>query len=57
MLFKYFYRFSATHKPNPNYYQVLELNPTCTQKQIKANYLKLAKVFHPDVYKGSDMNR
>jgi len=28
-----------------------------TPTNIKKNYLKLAKIYHPDVYKGVDKNR
>jgi len=30
---------------------------TATPTIIKKNYLKLAKIYHPDVYKGADKNR
>ncbi len=30
---------------------------TSPQNNIRKNYLKLAKIFHPDVYKGSDKGR
>ncbi|CAD8121464.1 unnamed protein product [Paramecium sonneborni] len=53
-MIKIIYRFSTQQI---NYYTILELNATCTQKQIKQNYLKLAKIYHPDVYKGNDSNR
>jgi curved DNA-binding protein CbpA len=33
------------------------LPPHATQTNIRKNYLKLAKIYHPDVYKGSDKNR
>ncbi|CAK82683.1 unnamed protein product (macronuclear) [Paramecium tetraurelia] len=54
IMIKIIYRFSTQQI---NYYTILELNATCTQKQIKQNYLKLAKIYHPDVYKGNDANR
>ena len=28
-----------------------------TPTTIKKNYIKLAKLYHPDVYKGADKNR
>jgi hypothetical protein len=31
-----------------DYYQILQLNPTATQAEIKAAYRRLAKLFHPD---------
>lgn len=39
------------------YYQVLELKSAASQKEVKEHYLKLAKIYHPDIYKGSDKNR
>ncbi|CAD8203550.1 unnamed protein product [Paramecium pentaurelia] len=54
IMIKIIYRFSTQQI---NYYTILELNATCTQKQIKQNYLKLAKIYHPDIYKGNDTNR
>ena len=30
---------------------------TAPQSNVRKNYLKLAKIFHPDVYKGSDKGR
>ena len=41
-------------KTKLNYYEILEVNPTATPRQIKNNYHKLAKIYHPDVYKGKD---
>lgn len=40
-----------------NYYELLEVSKTSSQKDIKTSFLKLAKVYHPDVYKGSDTDR
>jgi len=37
-----------------SYYEILNVSPSATQKQIKANYYELAKKYHPDTYKGSD---
>jgi hypothetical protein len=31
-----------------DYYQILQINPTATNAEIKAAYRKLAKLFHPD---------
>lgn len=30
---------------------------TAVPTSIKKNYLKLAKIYHPDVYRGADKNR
>lgn len=38
-------------------YQYLEIPPSATQNNIKQNYLRLAKIYHPDVYKGKDKTR
>ena len=35
-----------------DYYQILEVLPTANEAQMKKSYLKLAKKYHPDVYKG-----
>lgn len=40
-----------------SYYELLEVRKDATSREIKANFLKLAKTYHPDVYKGSDINR
>jgi len=34
-----------------NFYQVLGLKPSASDKEIKMSYFKLAKKFHPDVNK------
>lgn len=44
-------------KKDKTYYQILEVPNNATQTSIKKNYLKLAKLYHPDVYKGADKNR
>ena len=33
----------------PNFYQVLGLDPTASDKEIKSEYFKLAKKYHPDL--------
>lgn len=38
-------------------YQILELPSTASMADIKKNYLKLAKIYHPDVYKSKDSSR
>ncbi len=38
----------------PNYYRVLELEPTATSAEIKASYRKLAVTYHPDRSDASD---
>ena len=32
-----------------NYYQILEVSPFATYQEIKSNYRRLSKKFHPDV--------
>lgn len=39
------------------HYQILEVPSSATAKDIKANFIKLAKIYHPDVYRGSDKER
>ena len=34
-------------------YDILEVVPTVSSKDLKQSYLKLAKKYHPDVYKGT----
>lgn len=36
---------------------MLEVPTNATPTTIKKNYLKLAKIYHPDIYKGADKNR
>ena len=33
----------------PNHYQFLGVKPSASEKEIKANYFKLAKKYHPDL--------
>ena len=35
-----------------DYYQILEVLPSADTKQLKLAYLKAAKKYHPDIYKG-----
>jgi curved DNA-binding protein CbpA len=37
-----------------DYYSILELTYTATQAEIKKNYRKLAKKWHPDINKRHD---
>ena len=56
-----FRHYFSTNSDAPNlqnsFYDILELKPACTQREIRKNYLRLAKTYHPDVYKGSDKDR
>ena len=36
---------------------MLEITSTASSQNIRNNYLKLAKIYHPDVYKGTDTTR
>jgi molecular chaperone DnaJ len=53
-----FFKRTITKNRNRNYnfYEVLGIDKKCTNEQIRASYLKLAKQYHPDVNKdpGSD---
>jgi len=35
-----------------DYYEIMETTPSANEKQLKIAYLKCAKKYHPDVYKG-----
>ena len=35
-----------------NHYHLLEVSQHASDKEIKISFLKLAKKYHPDVYKG-----
>ena len=39
-----------------DYYQILELKEDCEKDEIKKNYYKLSKKYHPDKYNGNDEN-
>ncbi len=53
MLFKKF-KFYFSSK---NFYELLELNRNSSQRDIKSSFLRLAKIYHPDIYKGKDVDR
>lgn len=40
-----------------NYYQVLDIEPTATENQIKKAFRKLAVKHHPDKNKGADAEK
>ncbi|KRW99465.1 DnaJ domain [Pseudocohnilembus persalinus] len=40
--------FNFSSNKNKNYYQILNVSEKATQKEIKAHYHKLAKLYHPD---------
>lgn len=33
----------------PNHYQLLEIKPDASEKEVKTQYFKLAKKYHPDL--------
>ena len=37
-----------------DYYDLLELNDNCTKEEIKKQYHKLSKKYHPDKNNGND---
>ena len=61
--YNFFFSFSryfssqASINSQNSFYDILELKPNCTQREIRKNYLRLAKTYHPDIYKGSDKDR
>ena len=34
-----------------DYYQILEVFPSASETDLKKSYLKLAKKYHPDIYR------
>ena len=50
-------RFATSGSKAKTHYQILELSPTASMASIRKNYIRLAKIYHPDVYKGKDKNR
>lgn len=45
---------SVGSQKKKTYYQILEIPSSANLNNIKQNYLRLAKIYHPDVYKGKD---
>lgn len=39
------------------YYQILDLPQNANQKKIKAQFYRLSKIYHPDVYKGAELEK
>lgn len=56
-LFRRYSHAFSTQKSSLNFYEVLELKTNCTHREIRKNYIRLAKTYHPDVYKGNDKDR
>lgn len=48
---------SAKSSAKKTYYQILEIPSSASMANVKQNYLRLAKIYHPDVYKGKDKGR
>lgn len=55
--FQYNFFFSESKISKLNHYDILELKSNCSQREIRKNYIRLAKIYHPDIYKGSDKDR
>lgn len=55
-LFPIICRLYGTRRPNHNYYEMLEVSPDCSQKEIRRAFLALSKQCHPDIIgdKGHD---
>ena len=50
--------FSRSVKPKEkSFYEIFDVSSSATQKEIKQQYLKKTKIYHPDVYKGQDTGR
>ena len=56
-LLKSQFAFAAKKTKPKTLYQILELPSSASMAEIKKNYLRLAKIYHPDVYKGKDSGR
>ena len=50
-------RFYLATTKTKTHYQILELPKTASKTDIRKNYFRLAKIYHPDVYKGKDKTR
>jgi hypothetical protein len=37
-----------------NFYSVLQVSKNASKAEIRKKYIELAKIYHPDIYKGSD---
>lgn len=49
--------FAVAETKIKTHYQILEIPSTAPASAVKKNYYKLAKIYHPDVYKGKDKTR
>lgn len=47
----------ASTETSRNYYDILNVEPTATDSQIKRNFRKLAVKYHPDKNKSTDAER
>ena len=57
MQLKIAFRFFSSINGQRDYYEILELTRKATQKEIKASFKRLTKIYHPDVYKGGDKTK
>lgn len=39
-----------------DYYEILEISPSADDKKLKKAYLTIAKKYHPDIYKGINVD-
>ena len=56
-LLKCQFAFAVKKAKQKTFYQILELSSSASMGEIKKNYLRLAKIYHPDVYKNKDSDR
>jgi hypothetical protein len=56
---KHFFNFSTRFKVQSDicYYKLLNLNSNCSIEEIKKEYYKLAKKYHPDNNENSQKNQ
>ncbi|XP_035730417.1 dnaJ homolog subfamily C member 4-like [Vespa mandarinia] len=47
-LFSVIFRGYGTHRSH-KYYEILEVSPDCSQKEIRRSFIALSKKFHPDI--------